>query len=253
MIEPLLMASVRINTFDGSAVLTSASGFFFHRDGRLHLVTARHVVFEPTIDHRPDRIEIEIHTDADDLGQSIGFSIPLYRDGQALWRDAVDSDGVVDVAVIDINVAALPASAAYRAFTPDLLLKPDQHVEIGTALLAVGYPLGFQDMLHHLPVARHATLASSFGLRFQGKGYFLIDARTHRGISGAPVVMRVPDADASEALPWRLLGVHSSRLESGTRDPQLDETLGLNAVWYADVLMALTGASVETGYEERRL
>jgi S1-C subfamily serine protease len=246
MIEPLLMASVRISTFNGSVARTNASGFFFRRDQRLHLVTSRHVVFEPTVGHQPDRIEIEIHTDADDLGRSIGFSIPLYRDGQALWRDAIDGGGVVDVAVIDIDVAALPESAAYEAFTPELLLKPDQHVEIGTALLAVGYPLSFQDLLHHLPVARHATLASSFGLRFQGKGYFLIDARTHRGISGAPVVMRVPDTDASEALPWRLLGIHSSRLESGTRDPQLDETLGLNAVWYADVLMALTGTSAQT-------
>lgn len=27
---------------------------------------------------------------------------------------------------------------------------------------------------------------SLFGLRFQGEGYFLTDARTHRGTSGAP-------------------------------------------------------------------
>ncbi|MCK7502387.1 MAG: hypothetical protein MZW92_80370 [Comamonadaceae bacterium] len=42
-----------------------------------------------------------------------------------------------------------------------------------------------------MPVVRHAVIASSFGLRFQGEGYFLTDARTHRGTSGAPVVMRV--------------------------------------------------------------
>ena len=57
-------------------------------------------------------------------------------------------------------------------------------------MLVVGFPLGFHDALHHLPVVRHAVNASSFGLRFQGKGYFLTDARTHRGTSGAPVVMR---------------------------------------------------------------
>jgi hypothetical protein len=42
--------------------------------------------------------------------------------------------------------------------------------------------------LHHLPVARQAVIASAFGSRFQGQGYFLTDARMHRGTSGAPVV-----------------------------------------------------------------
>ena len=37
-----------------------------------------------------------------------------------------------------------------------------------------------------------------------------------------------------------LLGVHSSRLDVGTRDLKLDEALGLNCAWYADILMTLT-------------
>ena len=41
-------------------------------------------------------------------------------------------------------------------------------------------------------------------------------------------------------LPWILLGVHSSRLDVGTRDLELDEALGLNCVWYADILLTLT-------------
>ena len=107
----------------------------------------------------------------------------------------------------------------------------------GSSLLIVGFPLGFHDALHHLPVVRQAAIASSFGLRFQGLGYFLTDARTHRGTSGAPVVMRTQGTDA--ALPWKLLGVHSSRLDIGTRDLKLDESLGLNCAWYADILMKL--------------
>ncbi len=82
-------------------------------------------------------------------------------------------------------------------------------------------------------------MASSFGFRFQGMGYFLTDARTHRGTSGAPVVMR-NTADSASELPWKLLGVHSARLDVGTRDLVLDEALGLNCAWYADILMTLT-------------
>jgi hypothetical protein len=92
-----------------------------------------------------------------------------------------------------------------------------------------------------MPVVRQAVIASSFDLRFQGQGYFLTDARTHRGMSGAPVVMRLSEeASNRDALPWRLLGVHSSRLDVGTRDLNVDEALGLNCAWYADILLTLT-------------
>jgi hypothetical protein len=46
MIESLLLTTTRVTTFDGKRLLTGASGFFFERDGRLFLVTGRHVVFD---------------------------------------------------------------------------------------------------------------------------------------------------------------------------------------------------------------
>ena len=241
MIEPLLLTATRVLTFEGQRPLTNASSFFFERDGRLFLVTSRHVVIDEPSGHFPDRIEIELHVDPDNMADSTGFSIPLYRDGKSIWREGTDSAGVVDIAVIAIDRAALPETTVYRAFTPKHLLDPGEQVEIGTTLLVVGFPLGFHDTLHHMPVVRQAAVASSFGLRFQGEGYFLTDARTHRGTSGAPVVMRVTGRDAVLGdLPWVLLGVHSARLDIGTRDLELDEALGLNCTWYADILPTLT-------------
>jgi S1-C subfamily serine protease len=243
MIEPLLLTATRVLTFAQQARLTSATGFFFERDRRLYLVTSRHVLIDEASGHRPDRIEIELHTDPDNLAQSTGFSIPLYRDGRSVWRDGLDGGGTIDVAVLAIDRDALPERTVYRAFTPDHLPAPDERVEIGATLLVVGFPLGFHDTLHHMPVARQAVVASSFGLRFQGHGYFLSDARTHRGTSGAPVVARVPGGEqALGDLPWMLLGIHSARLDIGTRDLQLDEALGLNCTWYADILLTLTEA-----------
>ena len=49
----------RVLTFAGSKGLTAASGFFFERDGRLFLVTSRHVLFDAPSGHAPDRIEID--------------------------------------------------------------------------------------------------------------------------------------------------------------------------------------------------
>ena len=243
MIEPLLLTAARISTFDQQQLLTNASGFFFARDERLFLVTSRHVMFDEPSKHYPTRIEIELHIDPNNLARSTGFSIPLYQHGKSLWRQALDKSGEIDVAVIELNRDALPPTTHYSAFTPQHLLSPLDQIEVGTSLLVVGFPLGFHDTLHHMPVVRHAAVASSFGLRFQGEGYFLTDARTHRGTSGAPVVMRVPNPDpAHGGPPWLLLGVHSARIDVGTRDLVLDEALGLNCAWYADILLTLTQA-----------
>ncbi len=241
MIEPILLAAACIYTFDQKRPLTNASGFFFARDERLFLVTSRHVVIDEPSRHFPNLIEIELHTDPDNLTQSTGFSIPLYRDGKSIWRQGQDSAGDIDVAVIEIERSALPATTVYRAFTPHHLPAPREQIEVGTSLLVVGFPLGFHDSLHHMPVVRHAVIASSFGLRFKGQGYFLTDARTHRGTSGAPVVKRLAQPNPQQLdLPWMLLGVHSARLDVGTRDLKLDEALGLNCAWYADILLTLT-------------
>jgi hypothetical protein len=43
-----------------------------------------------------------------------------------------------------------------------------------------------------------------------------------------------------EEMSWTLLGVHSAVFDVGTRDVNLDEALGLNCAWYADILLTLT-------------
>jgi hypothetical protein len=148
------------------------------------------------------------------------------------------------VAVLELDRSRMPDPLVIAAFTPEHLQTGFDEISVGEALLVVGFPLGFHDLLHHLPVVRHAVIASSYGIRFQGQGFFLTDARTHRGTSGAPVVMRHRTRTGpAAALPWRLLGVHSARMDMGDRDQALDESLGLNCAWYAGILMTLTEAS----------
>ncbi len=241
LIEPVLLAVVQVLTFDGVKKLTNASGFFFCRDERLFLVTSRHVMADEDSKHFPDRIQIELHINPKNYSLSSMFSVPLYRNGKALWRQAQDAGGGVDVALIELDRAALPANMVYYAFTPAHLQESLENIEVGTGLSIIGFPLGFHDELYHMPVARHAVVASSFGMRFQGKGFFLTDARTHRGTSGAPIVMRTKtEHKALGDLSWILLGIHSARMDIGTRDVDVDEALGLNCAWYADILMTLS-------------
>ncbi|MDE2000321.1 MAG: trypsin-like peptidase domain-containing protein [Burkholderiales bacterium] len=240
-VDALLLTTTQVSTFVGSQPKTSASGFFFRRDKQLFLVSNRHVFADAGSSHFPDRIEIGLHTNPQDLTRHAIVSLPLYRDGLSQWREAIDSGGTVDVAVIAIPAADLPVDAVLLAFDETHLEAGGEDVAVGDALTIAGFPLGFHDTIHHLAVARAASVASAYGVRFQQQGYFLTDARTHRGSSGSPVVRRRTCSNSGVApTAWQLLGVHSTRMDMSNRDQIQDESLGLNCAWYADVLLALT-------------
>ena len=240
-VDALLLTTTRIATFVGHQALTHASGFFFREGDRLFLVSNRHVFADAESAHHPDRVEIVIHTDTQDLSRHAVVSLPLYREGLSLWREATDSGGAIDVAALPIPAGQLSAGAALQAFDASHLDARNEQITVGDALTIAGFPLGFHDTVHHLAVARSASIASAYGLRFQRQGCFLTDARTHRGSSGSPVVRRRLRDGAVPAVPsWQLLGVHSTRMDMRTRDQNQDESLGLNCAWYADVLPTLT-------------
>ena len=238
--DEAIFGVTRVLTFAGAQGLTSASGFFFERDGRLFVITSRHVLFDGPSGHAPERIEIDVHTDPRDLTRLATLSILLYRDGVATWHQARDSGGEVDVAALELDRSKMPAGCAIRAFGTQHLASGSDQFDVGARLAIPGFPLGFFDTLHHLPVVRQASIASYYGVRFQGLGFFLTDARMHRGSSGSPVLAPVAHTGTDQPR-WCLLGVHSSRMDMASRDAAKDESLGLNCAWYADVLIALTG------------
>ena len=241
MIESLLLSVTRVSTLLGEQLLTNATGFFFERDDRLFLVTNRHVVLDEATDHRPDRLQIELHVDPDNAALITNFVIPLYQGNQPTWREGFDPAGPVDVVALQLERPALPEKLLIKPFSADHLIEQLDEIEVGTRVLIVGFPLGFHDTLHHLPVVRQAIIASAFGLRFQGQGYFLTDAQMHRGTSGAPVVARQTGQRSGRGdLPWMLLGVHAARMDVTNRDVEQDERLNLNCAWYADIIMTLT-------------
>lgn len=241
MVESLLLAVTRVSTLLGEKQLTNATGFFFARDDKLFLITNRHVVLDEASDHRPDWLKIELHVDPENVAVITQFAIPLYRGTEPVWRQGVDSAGTVDVIALQLERAALPNKLLLQPFTSKNLVEQLDEIEVGMRVLVVGFPLGFHDTLHHLPVVRQAVIASAFGIRFQGQGYFLTDAQMHRGTSGAPVVARVTTQQSGRGeLPWILLGIHAARMDVTNRDAQQDERLNLNCAWYADVIMTLT-------------
>jgi len=73
VIDTLLLTATKIFSFDGNRPLTNASGFFFARGGRLYLVTSRHVMIDEPSKHFPDRIQVELHVDPDNIAARPAF------------------------------------------------------------------------------------------------------------------------------------------------------------------------------------
>jgi len=131
-----------------------------------------------------------------------------------------------------------------KAFRPEDHVPQNVDISIGEDVLVIGYPLGFHDALHNLPIIRNAIISSVYPVPFQGHPIILIDSRLHRGTSGSPVLTKpsqwIRYTDGSTAMLGRpksfLVGVHSGTLDITIRDPSQDEPLGLNAVWFASLI-----------------
>lgn len=127
-VPALFFTTALVITLIGTQELTHASGFFFEREGRLYLVTSRHVFQDLATQHQPDRIEVDLHLDTLDLTQSVRFSVPLYRGPDALWRQGRDACGDIDVAVIELERAQMPLTVVLHAFTAEHLTQDRKSV-----------------------------------------------------------------------------------------------------------------------------
>lgn len=236
VIDPRLLAVAQLFPLENGKKLSNATGFFFLRDNFLYLVTNRHVVIGKS---NPDALSVQVHSDRDDLTQYGELVVPLRNpDGTRRWFEHPVRGSAVDVVAVPVDDPTALDRYAVETFTPDDLGHEGAGLPLGQPLLIVGYPLGFGDQLHRLPIARAAVMASVYPLNFQGETQFVTDGRLHRGASGSPVLTRMPDATG--AVRWRLLGIHASSVDMSTRDPTQDDRLGLNLAWYASNLEAIT-------------
>lgn len=238
VVDEMLLHVVKVQTVASGRSLTNATGVFYQQDGYLYLVTARHVVNNPSAGHHPDTLHVFLHNDISDLRHISELSIPLFVDGVSQWYQHPTRYDV-DVVAVALNDPHVLRTHVIRPFQRDDILASDTILPLGQDALIPGFPLGFHDTMHHLPLVRRATIASSFSHPFKGEPYFLTDARLHRGMSGSPVIARIPrdgHPENSEESRWRLLGIHTSSVDVSDRDPALDERLALNTSWYATLI-----------------
>jgi len=239
-IDKRLVRVAKVLTLAGGSVLTNATGFLFLRDQYLYFITCRHVVIDEPSGHRPDSLKLLVHADEHDLTINRELLLNLY-DAQCypLWREHPQLGSAVDVVAVPINDPTVLTSWFVDAFTPNDLLNESRPIALGQQVLVIGFPLGFNDERHNLPMIRNASIASVYPLPFKGQRYFVTDARLHRGASGSPVIAKLLET-GGDVPAWKLLGVHASSLDVSNRDPLVDEPLGLNMAWYASLIEEMT-------------
>lgn len=254
-VDDIYFRVAKVRTFAGDLPLTNATGFFYMHDCYLYLVTSRHVVLNEVEEHRPDHLRLSLHSDKHDLRQRTELSIPLYKDGLPQWYQHPRHTSSVDVVAVAVNNPHVSRDNELATFTREDIVSADTLLPLGQQVLILGFPLGFHDTVHNLPIVRNATVATSFSHPFKAEPYFLTDARLHRGMSGSPVIVQLRPKGGTDELPkpkWHLLGIHSSALDVSDRDPEQDEKLALNSTWYASLLPEIIPASLPSRRQSER-
>ena len=161
-----------------------------------------------------------------------------------MWLEHTIRGTEIDVVAIPLDRVQVESRFFVRAFQTSDHIPQNVDISIGEDVMVIGYPLGFHDALHNLPIVRNAIISSVYPAPFQGNPIILIDSRLHRGTSGSPVLTKpsqmIRYTDGSTAILGGpksfLVGVHSATFDIPGRDPNQDEPLGLNIVWFASLI-----------------
>lgn len=249
-IDDSLATVSQVRCFKDGQQQAVASGFFYIDSDRLFFITNRHVVVEEDENYYPDEVRLRLHLTSTDIRQNDDFPLTLYdTSSNPIWLEHPNAEARIDVVALPLDGEYVRYRFFTRSFSSDNLIPSDVEIGIGEDVLVLGYPMGFYDTVHNLPIIRSATLASVYPVPFSGDPMVLIDSRLHHGTSGSPVLtkptqmLRRQDGSTSMlAAPISfLLGVHSASVDIRDRNTEQDEPLGLSVVWFAKLIKEIIG------------
>lgn len=234
LIDLLQKITTPITCKSARSTIGNATGFFFRFNDNLFLITNRHVFVNEEKKYYPDIISIRLNKSDSDLTQSIEVDYKLYKEDstEPLWIEINKNIDLVGLKIAD------PKGCVLAALTSENLADPNNlHLGLGEQVLVIGYPRGFYDTLHNLPIVRSACVASVYGLPFQKNPFFLVDSNLHPGTSGSPVIT-VPktiyqNSDGGLTIggkpTFNFLGINSGSFGD----------LQLNSIWYSNLIIDL--------------
>ncbi len=255
-IEPIYLSTTLIGRYLDKESKGTATGFFFRsKQGSVYLVTNKHVLYGDNFSDdnaipEIDKIIIKLHTNKNNLTQNKTIAIKLFKGKNRLWKEHSMSD--IDIVCIPIK---LDKSKFVFATTDESLLDASSIKISFEKIFIMGYPYGWHDSLHNLPITRIGHLSSPFGVPFNGNPFMLGDVETHEGMSGSPVFMHLDDyVTIEEGKPNKknlgqsktiLIGVYSGKPLWEVIDKKTKKTTkiphSLSAIWFGDLIKEIIG------------
>jgi len=234
-IDTLLKVTTLIVCKEGRKIVGTGTGFFFQHLGKIYLITNRHVLVNEQENFFPDKIIIRLNCDPNDITKSKELTYFLYKDDIHIWKELSEK---IDLAAFEIPQ---PDKVIFSALSNINLLPNDVQLGLGEQVLVVGYPKGFYDETHNLPIVRNASIASAYGVPFKNNPFFLIDATLHPGTSGSPV-FTVPKNMETKKGGMFIMGGKPKWYFLGVSSGEVGE-MQLNATWYASLITKLVESS----------
>lgn len=246
LIDEVLLTVSKVEMFKEKQNIGSASGFFFRLADDYYFVTNTHVVVPP-VGPEPDSIHLLLHTGLFDISPKSELVLPLYEHGKRRWKSHPTQR--VDVVLIPLDAREM---ASYRVhwLQPSDFVTEQFNVYPGEGVLVMGYPLGYSDVEHNLPILRHATLASAYGVNFKNEPMCLIDGSIQHGMSGSPI-LTVPASTrtdknghtrfAKNGIPYMLVGILSQIEPADEKIAEftIKTDIGLCNCWYPKLLLEI--------------
>jgi len=202
-IDPLAASVTRLAAIQDRKLKSSATGFFYNKNGRIFLVTNRHVLIDEGKDHYPEIIKFIVHINSSNVRENREITLGLYDDsGKMKWKEI---NPMIDVAAFDVT-EEISKGCFVIPFSKSNFVPEDIEIGVGADVLVIGYPLGIFDEVFNLPVVRSAILATFYPVPFQGNPFFLVEARLHPGTSGSPIVTKPTNILAVRGGGIRMIG-----------------------------------------------
>ena len=208
----------------------------------MFLVTNRHVVRGEQSGKIPDTLRLFLHRDANNISNNGTFDVALYSPSdKPFWKDH-PTHRVADVALLELDADAIQGQFFVKAWSSSAFLPSNYVLDPGEDVFIMGYPRGFFDPKHNLPIFRNAMIASVYGVPFRGNPCFLTDANLHPGTSGSPVITKPKstwvDSGGNTHMvtgnPYYIVGIHSGTYSVNLSD--VNEPLGLGVAWYIQIV-----------------
>lgn len=232
-VHPASLQSLCLELLAGEQVLHTATGFVVDAGSHPFLVTSWHVVAgrDPATARLvgptpPDAVRIHHHAQGG-TGTAPVTEPLLDTEGDPLWATHPTYGPRVDLVALPLT--QLDGVALHSRRLLDLGAA-EIEVPITADVSVVGFPFGPR-RLGERPVWTRGTVATEHGVDYDGRPCFLVDARTGKGQSGAPVLLTGAQQSASNGsgptVGTQLVGVYSGRVS---------DELDLGFVWRSSVV-----------------